>query len=47
LDDHTLNHHKSAEPFPAKVNVRSKEHEALIIKEATRSGVLEDADLEF
>ncbi|KAH6679189.1 cytochrome P450 [Halenospora varia] len=47
LDDRTLNHQKSGEPFPVKVKVRSKEYEALILNEARQSGVLEDAKLDF
>ncbi|OQE41136.1 hypothetical protein PENCOP_c005G06812 [Penicillium coprophilum] len=38
-----LNHHRTDEPFPVKVTVRSKEHAKLIIEEATREGVLECA----
>jgi len=47
LDDHALNHQTSGEPFAAKVKVRSKEHEALILNEARQNGVLEDATLDF
>ncbi|KAJ5158164.1 uncharacterized protein N7500_007815 [Penicillium coprophilum] len=38
-----LNHHRTDEPFPVKVTVRSKEYAKLIIEEATREGVLECA----
>ncbi|KAJ5780066.1 cytochrome P450 [Penicillium paradoxum] len=43
FDSHRLNHHRTDEPFPVKVTVRSEEHAKLIIEEATREGVLEVA----
>ena len=35
------------EPFPAKVTVRSQEHERLIIREATSLGCLDSAKAGF
>ncbi|KAF2995305.1 hypothetical protein E8E14_004083 [Neopestalotiopsis sp. 37M] len=42
-DSRLLNHDAIHEPFPVKPRVRSEEYEKLIIEEATRLGVLEDA----
>lgn len=38
-----LNLESVDEPFPVKSIIRSEAYEALIIKEATEAGVLEDA----
>ena len=43
LDDTELNHASTSEPFPIRVKVRSERHKKLIIDEATKAGVLEDA----
>ncbi|KAK2812640.1 hypothetical protein FQN50_001286 [Emmonsiellopsis sp. PD_5] len=40
IDPIRLNHHKTDEPFPVKVTVRSEEHAKLIKEEAGRQGVL-------
>ncbi|KAJ9137172.1 Cytochrome P450 [Pleurostoma richardsiae] len=41
-----LNLESTDEPFPVKATIRSKEYEKLILEEAERAGVLEDAKLE-
>ncbi|KAK9425039.1 putative Cytochrome P450 [Seiridium unicorne] len=38
-----LHHHSTDEPFPVKTSIRSDGYEKLIIEEATRLGVLENA----
>lgn len=40
-------HNVMKEPFPVKVSVRSKAHETLIVKEATKAECLEIAKLPF
>ncbi|KAJ5092617.1 hypothetical protein NUU61_007487 [Penicillium alfredii] len=42
-DSRRLNHHTTDEPFPVKVTPRSDKHVKLMVEEATRLGVLEDA----
>ena len=43
IDSERLNHHSTAEPFPVSVSVRSKDHERLIIEEASSLGYLDAA----
>ncbi|KAJ5555994.1 hypothetical protein N7513_003636 [Penicillium frequentans] len=38
-DSRRLNHHRTDEPFPVNVKIRSEEHARLITEEATRAGV--------
>lgn len=44
VNSEILNHHKTDEPFPVKVTVRSAEHERLIVEEAARCDVLQYAE---
>ena len=42
-----LRHDTTDQPFPVHINVRSKEHEQLIVREATESGSLRSIIAEF
>ena len=42
-----LGHTSLKEPFPVTVTVRSKEHERLIVDEATRLGCLDSVKADF
>ncbi|KAL2055040.1 hypothetical protein ABVK25_004862 [Lepraria finkii] len=46
-DNLRLQHHVTTEPFPIRATIRSKEHERLIIDEATHFGCLEAAKIPF
>lgn len=43
----TIGYTNLEEPFPVNVTVRSKEHERLIIAEATKLGFLDSAKVGF
>lgn len=46
-DSRNLNYERTGEPFPVLPTVRSEVHRELIIKEAKRADVYEEAKLEY